>query len=119
MMTLFERLSALNPDDIHAHTLSLAATEYALEADDDPALGSRRLQAAQYIRRMENSGLFDGAAPAGLDSLRRAVDSRFGLLARETSCSQAETDDGLVRVHRGFNQSARAAAGLLLPAQTS
>src|ERR1019366_4146443 len=47
------------------------------------------------------------------------ADGRFGLLAREASRSQARTDDGLVSAHRGFNQSALAVVGLLLPAQPS
>ena len=47
------------------------------------------------------------------------ADSRFDLLAREASCSQARTDDGFVSARRGFNQSALAVVGLLLPAHPS
>ena len=35
------------------------------------------------------------------------------------SRSQARTDDGLVSAHRGFNQSALAVVGFILPAQPS
>lgn len=47
------------------------------------------------------------------------ADSRFDLLARGASCSQARTDDGLVSAYRGFNQSALSVVGILLPAQPS
>src|ERR1039457_6280207 len=46
-------------------------------------------------------------------------DSRFSLLAKEAPGSQARTDDRLASAHRGFNQSALAVFGLLLPAQPS
>src|ERR1039457_6654238 len=49
------------------------------------------------------------------------ADSRFSLLTREREAarSQARSDDGLVSAHGGFNQSALAVVGLLLPAQSS
>ena len=47
------------------------------------------------------------------------ADSRFGLLARKASRSQARTEDGFVSAYRGFNQSALAVVGFLLPAQPS
>jgi hypothetical protein len=47
------------------------------------------------------------------------ADARFNLLAREASCSQARTDDGLVTAHRGFNQSPLSVVSLFLPTQSS
>jgi hypothetical protein len=74
MQSLFERLTALTVDDIHSHhTLSIAATEYALEADD-PDIGSNRLQVAHQLRSMEDAHHHDGVPTHALDALRHAVD---------------------------------------------
>src|ERR1019366_9916449 len=47
------------------------------------------------------------------------ADSGFGLLTGEASRSETGTDNCLVSAHRGFNQSALAVVGILLPAHPS
>lgn len=47
------------------------------------------------------------------------ANSRFGLLAIETSRSQSRANDGLVTAHRGFNQSALPAVSLFSSTQSS
>jgi hypothetical protein len=83
-----------------------------------------RTRAAASPSRPVLSGDFQTEDGVGTTGMEHSIEnghpnSRFSLLAREASCSQARSKGGIVSAHRGFNLSSSSIIGLFLPAQSS
>jgi hypothetical protein len=77
MPQTFESLTALSIDNLDDLALSMAANEYAGEADE-PTLQARRFAVATRLRRMEESELHDGFIIPALVELRQRIDVQDG-----------------------------------------
>ena len=73
MTTLLESLTALEPSDLEAHSLSIACAEYAHDTDS-PAIRAKRFEVAHQLRAWEDAAQYDGIAVPALVALRGAVD---------------------------------------------
>ncbi|MDR3725273.1 MAG: hypothetical protein P4K83_12420 [Terracidiphilus sp.] len=82
---LLKSLTTLDASDFEKHALSIAAVEYALEANDS-TIAIQRLQVARRLRGMESLLIHDGIAQPALELLRDAISGRdedeFGAMYR-------------------------------------
>jgi len=68
-MQTFERITLLSPHDLDAYALSLAASEVAMDADND-AESITLILMAKKLRRLEQAQAHEGESSALLDELQ-------------------------------------------------